>query len=408
MNRPFRLTPLTPPKPAPASRRPLADDPGAALALGPRRLPRAARLLTAIRQRWPLIAVVIAPTLLTAIYFFGFAADQYESEAHFMVRASQPLAAPTMGIGQLFGLGAPGQSPAEALSIADYLNSHDAVAAANRKLNLAAIFRRPEADLLSRLSTVRPDAETLLKYYRRQVHVTASQDTGKTVLTVHAFRAGDARQLAEALLELGEQRVNQFNARAEAETVRASEAELAGAEAELRTVQAGLTNFRSTRGDMDPEKTAAAQLQLVVRLQEQLVQYRAQLASMAGFVSRESPQRVALAARVNALEAQVGAERARLAGASEGMAPRLGGYEDLQLRQELAGKRYAAAAAAVASAREAARKQQLFVVRVVEPNLPEKALFPRRWLIVASVFVTLLLSYGVGWLIFAGVREHAA
>jgi capsular polysaccharide transport system permease protein len=46
-------------------------------------------------------------------------------------------------------------------------------------------------------------------------------------------------------------------------------------------------------------------------------------------------------------------------------------------------------------------------VRVVEPNLPGKALHPQRLKITATVFFSLLLSYAVGWLILAGVREHA-
>ena len=46
-------------------------------------------------------------------------------------------------------------------------------------------------------------------------------------------------------------------------------------------------------------------------------------------------------------------------------------------------------------------------MRVVEPNLPQKALYPKRWTIVLSAFIGLLLAYGIGWLIMAGVREHA-
>ncbi len=46
-------------------------------------------------------------------------------------------------------------------------------------------------------------------------------------------------------------------------------------------------------------------------------------------------------------------------------------------------------------------------MRMVEPNLPEKSLYPRRWVITASVFFGLVLIYGVGWLILAGIKEHA-
>jgi len=78
------------------------------------------------------------------------------------------------------------------------------------------------------------------------------------------------------------------------------------------------------------------------------------------------------------------------------------------MQRDFAAKRYEAAAAALESARHEALKQQLYLVRVVEPNLPQAALYPRRWLMLASVFFGALLVYGIGWLIVAGVKEHAA
>jgi len=48
------------------------------------------------------------------------------------------------------------------------------------------------------------------------------------------------------------------------------------------------------------------------------------------------------------------------------------------------------------------------VVNVVRPNLPERALFPKASMMIATVFLALLLSYAIGWLMLAGMREHAA
>jgi capsular polysaccharide transport system permease protein len=48
------------------------------------------------------------------------------------------------------------------------------------------------------------------------------------------------------------------------------------------------------------------------------------------------------------------------------------------------------------------------VVPVVDANLPVRALYPERTKIVLTAFLSLLLIYGIGWLIAAGVREHAA
>ena len=40
--------------------------------------------------------------------------------------------------------------------------------------------------------------------------------------------------------------------------------------------------------------------------------------------------------------------------------------------------------------------------------MPQKALYPERGRILLTVLIALLLAYAIGWLIVAGVREHAA
>jgi len=361
------------------------------------------------RLPWAFIAVVIAPTLALAIYLFGFAADQYQSEAHFLVRSSQPSAAVTSNLGQVLGLG-PGlsQTQTEAYSISDYLTSQDAVAALDRKLGLVQVFRRPEADLVSRLRSDHPAAESLLKYYRRHVSVVPNQDTSVTTLRVTAFRPQDARAMAEQLLELGEQRVNALNQRVEAEAIRSDQEEQAKAEQQLAEAEAAITTFRAEHRDADPEKSEVGRLSVATSLRQQLAEARAQRAAAAPYLRADSPQMMALDQRIQALSVQTGAQDAALSGGPGAIGSSLAQYDQLKFRQEFAANRYAAASAALANARAEALKQQLFVVRIVEPNLPQKALYPRRWTLVGSLLAGLLLAYGIGWLILAGVREHAA
>lgn len=370
---------------------------------------RAGLLFDFVRRRLGLLAVVVAPTVLVAAYVFCVAADQYESEADFTVKTvSQSGGSYSNGLAQMFGLsGAMIPSQSDSYSVGDYLSSHDAVAALQDRLGLTAMFHRRGVDPLSELRPADPSAEQLLRYYRRQVKLAYSPETGITTLKVHAFRPGDARAIAETLLELGEQRVNLLNARVVENTLSVAREQLREAEAAVVASQGGLTQFRQGQRDIDPDRSSTAQITLLSTLQQQLAQGRAQLAAMGSAVRTDSPQYVAAEQRIAALSAQVAAQAGRLTGGSKAMAPDLGAFEGLKLRQDFAAKRYESAAAALETAREQSAKQQLYVVRVVEPNLPQKALFPKRWTIVATVFFAALLIYGIGWLILAGVREHA-
>jgi capsular polysaccharide transport system permease protein len=357
-------------------------------------------------RRW--LMIVVLPTLLVASYLWLIAADQYESEAHFLVRSTESSAQPS-GLGQALSLiGGVGSAPSDATSVSDYLSSHDAVDRLRADQNLVDRFRRPEADWLSKLRPDNPSPERLLRYYRDQVDVKLEGETGITAIKVRAFRPDDSYDIVNALLRLGEERVNTLNQRAYASALRMAQKQLHEAEADVGASQDALTAFRQQRRNIDPVATGQSQIGLVTTIRTNLAQARAARASLSGSVSPSSPQARALDARIRALEAQVNAEASRLTGGSSAIAANVGDYQSLQLKQQFAARRYDAAASALQRAREQAQKQQLFVVRVVEPNMPVKALYPKRAKIAVTVFISLALAYALGWLIVAGVREHAA
>ena len=351
---------------------------------------------------------VIAPTLAVAAFYYLVAADQYQSEAHFLVHSTSQQRDVPGGLSSMLSRGGMGAANSESLSVSDYLSSHDAVRALNAKLDLVGRFRAPEADFVSKLYPAAPDPETLFKYYQRRVDVHYDTDTGITALKVRSFRPDDSYEIIKALLQLGEQRVNQMNRRSYLDAIALSREQLAEAEQSVTVAQAALTNFRQTERDIDPPSSSEAQTRLVSSVETELSATRAQLASMGSMISASSPQYQALAARVRALEAQVASQNQRLTGGPRAIAASLGNYESLRLKQEFAAKRYETAAGALEKARQDALKQQLYITRVVEPNLPVRSLYPQRGTLLLTVFVALLVMYGLGWLIVAGVREHAA
>ncbi len=362
-----------------------------------------------IVTRWRFLAVVVAPTLLVAGYYYLIAADQYQSEAHFIVRSGERGSSGSAGFGALLSMGggAP-QSASDVASVADYLRSHDVVETLKRRLDLVAIFRRPEADVFSQLHDANPTPETLLKYYRGKVEVHQDRDTGITELKVKTFAPADSYALARGLLTLGERRVNEMNARSYRDSVASAQRQLAEAEDAIAGVQSRVTRFRQAGADIDPQSSSQAQIKLVSDLNGKLAAARSQLSSMGGSISSSSPQYVALARTVRSLQAEIARQSGKLAGNASAMANSLGSYEDLRVRQEFVGKSYEAAAANLQKARDDARRQQLYIVRVVDANMPVKSLYPQRGKTVLTVFFALLLAYSIGWLIAAGVREHAA
>ena len=102
----------------------------------------------------------------------------------------------------------------------------------------------------------------------------------------------------------------------------------------------------------------------------------------------------------------IAAETAKVAGGGASLTSKSGAFERLSIEKTFAEKQLAGSLAALESAKSEALRKQLYLERLVQPNLPDKSVEPRR---VRSVFMILLLglvAWGVISLLVASIREH--
>ncbi|APZ98190.1 hypothetical protein BWQ93_06650 [Sphingopyxis sp. QXT-31] len=369
------------------------------------------------RRDWPrrivrsaLFWIVVVPVLVSAIYLFLIAAPQYRSEAQFVIRGLDAPRTETNGFGQLLGV-APVLDPSAKASyiLIEYLRSPEAIRALkSEKIDLAAVFRRPEADFVARLSPSDTTMEELVEYYRDKVQISLDSDTGITRVTVTAFRPDDARTIGNAVIKLGEARINELNRRLFDNTITIARDEFGQAAGELEGAQAAMSQFRNRSGDIDPKSSGKGAQEQGFAQQAELDRQRARLADMRRYLSPSSPQVVAMQGYVSSLEAAAARNRGRLTGAPGAVSQRLGEYEELGLKQELAAKRYEASRLALQAANERVEKEQLFVLPVVRPTAPEKPVYPKPFRTLATILLGALLLYAFFMIVTAGVREHRA
>jgi capsular polysaccharide transport system permease protein len=58
-------------------------------------------------------------------------------------------------------------------------------------------------------------------------------------------------------------------------------------------------------------------------------------------------------------------------------------------------------------ARVEAQKQQFYLERVVDPNLPDSPVLPNRLRNILVVFGASLCLYFIGWMLVVGILEHS-
>jgi capsular polysaccharide transport system permease protein len=351
--------------------------------------------------------IFFLPTLLSVVYFYIMASDQYESEAKFVVRSAQRPDS-TGGLSFLVQLGLQ-RSQDDSFVVQDFMTSRDAVRELQQRLPLRAMFKTNALDIIAGYPSLfyGPREERFYKYFQNMVSVVHTDKTGITTLQVRAFSAKDALEIGETLLQLGEGLVNRLNERLFRDGVGRAEAEVTKAEKRVIAAQTALTDFRNKELLIDPTRNAVALADLIARLSTELASTRAQIAEMK-MSSAGSPQLPVLERKATALEEQIASERARVTRGSDGLAERIAIYERLTLEREFANKLLNTNEADLVRARAELAKQLLYIEKVVEPHLADYSTQPKRWSSVLTVFVANLLAILIAWLVFTGIREHGS
>ena len=348
---------------------------------------------------------VVLPTTVAIMYFGFFASDVYISESKFVVKS--PDKPSVTGLGALLSGAGFSNANEELHGAQTYAVSRDALRAINKNEAFRRAYTRPTISVFDRFDTLglASSFEDLFRYYARKVTVAVDSATSISTLTVKAYTPGDARRFNEELLELSEAKVNELNTRGRRDLVRFAQVDVDQAQQRSRDAAMALSAFRNRVQLVDPEKQAAVQLQMISKLQDDLIATRTQLQQVEQFAP-ENPQIPVLQTKISNLTRQIAAQTARMAGGQGSLATSTPEYQRLQVESQVADKELASALASLEDARNEARRKQVYVERLVQPNLPDAPLEPRRFRSILATFILGMIAWGVVSMLFAGVREH--
>jgi len=360
-----------------------------------------------VKQLGPVfLFTVVIPTILAIIYYMFIASDVYISESRFVVKnpdKPQSSSLSTLLKSSGAGVSAPGD---EIASVEEYVMSRDALRELNKGNFITDVYGRTGIDWVGRFpGPVGGDSfENLYKYYKKKVSV-GHEASAIATMQVRAYDARDAYRINEKLLQLGEQLVNKLNTRARGDLIRYAEAELKNSQEVAESAAVALSTYRNQQGVVDPDRQSTVQLQLVSKLQDELIASKTQLSQLRSFTP-ENPQIPVLQTRINDLTKEVNAETSKVAGGTRSLAGVQVRYQRLMLESQLADKQLAGSLASLEDARNEARRKQVYLERIVQPNIPDQPLEPRRTRGILSVLALGLVTWVVLSMMLAGVREH--
>jgi capsular polysaccharide transport system permease protein len=348
---------------------------------------------------------VVAPTTLTLIYYGALASDVYVSESRYVVRS--PEKPQRSGLGVLLGGAGLSNAGEEVRAAQGFIDSRDALRAINKDDFAKKAWGNKSISIFDRFNPLGCSGsfEELYRYYGGKVDAQYDAETGITTLTARAFRPQDAQSINSRLLERSEQLVNELNSRGSEDLVRYAEREVEEAKAQAAAAALELAAYRTRSGVIDPERQANVQLQMISKLQDELIGARMQMLQLAR-VAAQNPQIPILKVRIAGLEQAIEEQLGAIAGNDGSLSETAAEYQRLQVQREFADQQLGLALAALQDARNESRRQVAYVERVAQPSLPDDALEPRRVRGILSTLIIGLVAWGILTMLLAGVREH--
>lgn len=365
------------------------------------------------------VLFVVAPSVVSGVYLWTVAVDQYASSVGFSVRR-EDAGSPTDILSGLTNFS--GSSSTDTDILFEYLQSQKLVSEMDAEIDLKDRWSLPaDAPTLWKIPSLDPvfalkqDAsiEDLMDYWDRMVRVSYGTGAGLIEIEVRAFSAEDATTIAELLFSKSSQMINDLSAVAREDGIRYTSDELAKAEERLRTAREVLTRFRNINQIVDPELDLRSQASLLANLQAQKAEALIELDLLTRTVRENDPRLVQEQRRLEVIDERIAQEKLKLGGASQasadsdqGFADLIGEYEGLVVDREFAEEAYISARAAHDSAISEARRQSRYLAAYLEPTRAQSAAYPERLTLQVVISLFLLLLWGVVILVYYSVKDR--
>ncbi|WP_028356205.1 ABC transporter permease [Bordetella petrii] len=359
-------------------------------------------------KKVPLFIYIVAlPFFITAAYYALLSIDRYVSVSKVVVRQphdTQGASIPSLAL--LMG-GTNPTSREETLFLQEFIESIDMMNYLQEHYRWVQAYAAQNSDPLYFINEDLP-AEDLLKFYKRIVTTHFDDLTGLLEVEVQAPTPELAAQMLEGLLKESERFVNEISHKMARDQMKFFEVELANARRNYEERKNDLIAFQHVNNILDANAAATSRAEIIASLDALLTTERANLKTLQSTLNSSSPQVRQQRIRIQAIEQQLAAEKKQLVSSAEGDQLNViaSKFQNLMIDAGIAEESYKLAVTALENARIEASKKIRSLVTVVSPNLAQRAIYPDRLYNLATLFVLLLLLYGVARFVIATVEDH--
>ncbi|MGR6870859.1 hypothetical protein ACU6U9_00795 [Pseudomonas sp. HK3] len=348
-------------------------------------------------------ALVLLASILVVGYYTIVASPRYATSTQFVVKEAGSNEAALMGIA---ALGTTSSAMRDALIIKEYVESREMAESLDTAIDLKAHYQNSDWDALSRLSE---DAtvEDYVEFYKNHISVRHDELSDIVHIEVQAFTPEYSLLLGQTLLEQSERFINSLGDKMAKEQLAYAQKEVERLYNNMKSQQQLLVLFQNNNELYSPEQQGSAMLAAIGNLQGKIITAQAKLKEMLAVMRDDAAEVKSQRILIKSLQQQLNEEQGKLTSDDQKSLNQItANFQEIKLSTELATGLYQAGLSSMEVVRADAYRKLKHLLIVQHPAQPETDQYPRRIYSIFTWFVSLLLVYLLGRLIWAIVKEH--
>ena len=348
-------------------------------------------------------ALVLLASILVVVYYTMLASPRYATTTQFVVKEAGSNEAALMGFA---ALGTTSSTMRDALIIKEYIESREMAESLDKVIDLKAHYQDSEWDTLSSLSK-NATIEDYVEFYKKHIKVRHDELSDIVHIEVQAFNPEYSLLLGQTLLEQSEQFINALGDKMAREQLAYAQKEVERLYSNMKSQQQLLVHFQNNNELYNPEQQGSAMLAAIGNLQGQIITAQAKLKEMLAVMRDDAAEVKSQRILIKSLQQQLSEEQGKLTSDDQKSLNQItADFQEIKLNSELTTGLYQAALSGMEAVRADAYRKLKHLLIVQHPAQPETDQYPRRIYSIFTWFVSLVIIYLLGRLIWAIVKEH--
>jgi capsular polysaccharide transport system permease protein len=249
-----------------------------------------------------------------------------------------------------------------------------------------------------------------LDYFTSKIDVTYNQDSQSLDVSAQGVTPKEAQFILQGIINEAQDYVNGVDYQLADKRLQFAQKQVQLAQEKLSDTNEKIINFQNNNDILDPKSDLATYAGILASLQSQLVVAQTELVNLQDYLQNNAPEVDKQKQKIASLQQQIETQKQKILGVDGGRNVKLNAvvnkFEWLRMQAQVAVSEYTAAIASLESAKADAIKQKQQVVILQAPTLPDFHEYPRLWYNTFTLFIILLMIYGIVRMAKTIIDEH--